>query len=99
MTARFGAPALPMCGFSIGFERVCDMVDRDLFVSEGLKMAVTCASEDELLRCLARASARRESEPFLTINVVRRARNARKQQEDLRKLGYSEIVDGESFAK
>ncbi len=99
MTARFGAPALPMCGFSIGFERICDMVDRDLFVSAGLKMAVTCASEDELLRCLARASARRESEPFLTINVVRRARNARKQQEDLRKLGYSEIVDGESFAK
>ena len=99
MTARFGAPALPMCGFSIGFERICDMVDRDLFVSEGLKMAVTCASEDELLRCLARAGARRESEPLLTINVVRRARNARKQQEDLRKLGYSEIVDGESFAK
>ena len=99
MTARFGAPALPMCGFSIGFERICDMVDRDLFVSEGLKMAVTCASEDELLRCLARAGARRESEPLLTINVVRRARNARKQQEDLRKLGYSEVVDGESFAK
>ena len=99
MTARFGVPALPMCGFSIGFERICDMVDRDLFVSAGLKMAVTCANEDELLRCLARASARRESEPFLTINVVRRARNARKQQEDLRKLGYSEIVDGESFAK
>jgi histidyl-tRNA synthetase len=99
MTARFGAPALPMCGFSIGFERICDMVDRDLFVSAGLKIAVTCASDDELLRCLARASARRESEPFLTINVVRRARNARKQQEGLRKLGYNEIVDGESFAK
>jgi histidyl-tRNA synthetase len=99
MTARFGAPALPMCGFSIGFERICDMVDTDLFVSAGLKIAVTCASEDELLRCLARASARRESEPFLSINVLRRARNARKQQEDLRKLGYSEILDGESFAK
>jgi histidyl-tRNA synthetase len=98
MTARFGAPALPMCGFSIGFERICDMVDREVFGSGGTKMAVTCATEEELLRCLARARARRENDPLLTINVVRRARNARKQQDDLRTLGYTEVLDGASFA-
>ena len=47
------------------------------------KVAVTCATEEELLRSLAAARARRENEPLLVINVVRRARNARKQQEDL----------------
>jgi histidyl-tRNA synthetase len=97
MTARFGAPALPMCGFSIGFERICDMVDREVFDSGGTKMAVTCATEEELLRCLATARARRENDPLLTINVVRRARNARKQQDDLRTLGYTEVLDGASF--
>ena len=65
MTARFGAPALPMCGFSIGFERICDMVDREIFGSGGTKMAVTCATEEELLRCLATARTRRENDPLL----------------------------------
>ena len=97
MTARFGAPALPMCGFSIGFERICDMVDRELFAATGPRVAVTCSTDEELLRCLAVARARRETEPLLVISVVRRARNARKQQEDLKKLGYTEIVDGASF--
>lgn len=97
MTARFGAPALAMCGFSIGFERICDMVDRELFASGQPKVAVTCASEEELLRCLAVARARRTADPLAVVNVVRRARNARKQQEDLRKLGYTEVVDGAAF--
>ncbi len=97
MTARFGAPALPMCGLSIGYERICDMVDTALFVAGQAKMAVTCATEEELLRCLAVAQRRREDSPLVVINVVRRARNARKQQEDLRKLGYTEIVDGDAF--
>jgi histidyl-tRNA synthetase len=97
MTARFGAPALPMCGFAIGFERICDMVTREVFVPDGAKMAVLCATEEELLRCLATAGARRENHPRLTINVVRRARNARKQQDDLRNLGYTEVLDGASF--
>ena len=97
MTARFGAPALPMCGFSIGFERICDMVDRELFMPEQAKVAVTCATEEDLLRSLATARNRRQDDPLLVVNVVRRARNARKQQEDLRKLGYTEIVDGAVF--
>jgi histidyl-tRNA synthetase len=97
MPARFGAPALAMCGFSIGFERICDMVDKDLFGPGEAKVAVRCATEAELLRCLVAARHRRESEPLLVINVVRRARNARKQEEDLRKLGYAEIVDGADF--
>jgi histidyl-tRNA synthetase len=99
MTARFGAPALAMCGLSIGFDRISDMVDRQLFASGEPKVAVTCATEAELLRCLVAARARRENEPLLVINVVRRARNARKQQEDLRKLGYTEVLDGASFGK
>jgi histidyl-tRNA synthetase len=98
MTARFGAPALPMCGFSIGFDRICDMVDRELFAPDGPRVAVTCSTDEELLRCLAAARARRESEPLLVVSVVRRARNARKQQEDLKKLGYTGIIDGASFA-
>ena len=97
MAARFGAPELPMCGFSIGFDRVCEMVDRDLFTTGGPKVAVTCATEAELLRCLAVARDRRTEDPAAAISVVRRARNARKQQEDLRKLGYTEIVDGAAF--
>jgi histidyl-tRNA synthetase len=99
MPARFGAPALAMCGFSIGFERICDMVNTDLFVSGEAKVAVRCGTEEELLRCLAAARARRENEPLLVINVVRRARNARKQEEDLRKLGYTEIIDGAAFTQ
>jgi histidyl-tRNA synthetase len=97
MTARFGAPALPMCGLSIGFERICDMVDWELFVAGQTKVAVTCATEEELLRCLVTAQERRQTHPHLVFNVVRRARNARKQQDDLRKLGYTEILDGATF--
>jgi histidyl-tRNA synthetase len=97
MTARFGAPALPMCGLSIGFERICDMVDWELFVAGQTKVAVTCATEEELLRCLVIAQERRQTHPHLVFNVARRARNARKQQDDLRKLGYTEILDGATF--
>ncbi len=50
------------------------MVDGQVLASGGPKMAVMCATEEELLRCLATARARRESDPLLTINVVRRAR-------------------------
>ena len=97
MPARFGAPPLPMCGFSIGFDRVCEMVDRLLFTTGGPKIAVTCATEAELLRCLAVARERRAKEPTAAISVVRRARNLRKQQEDLRTLGYTDIIDGAAF--
>lgn len=99
MTARFGVPALAMCGFSIGFDRIGELVDRHFFASGEPKVAVTCTTEAELLRCLAAARARRENDPLLVINVVRRARNTRKQQEDLTKLGYTEILDGASFAR
>jgi histidyl-tRNA synthetase len=99
MTARFGAPALAMCGFSIGFERICDLVDTGLFAPGRSKLAVTCATDEELLRGLATAHARRLAGPLVVINVVRRARNARKQQEDLRRLGYTEIVDGATFGE
>jgi histidyl-tRNA synthetase len=97
MTARFGAPALAMCGLSIGFDRVCEMVDRGLFVAGQAKVAVTCATNEELLRCLVTAQKRRQDDPLLIFNVLRRARNAHKQQEDLRKLGYTEILDGATF--
>ena len=97
MTARFGAPALAMCGFAIGFERICDMVDRDLFASGQTKVAVTCTTDEELLRCLDMARTRREEDPLLVISVLRRARNARKQQEDLRRAGYTEILSAEAF--
>jgi len=99
MTARFGAPALAMCGFSIGFERVCDLVDPALFGRGQHRVAVTCANEDELMRSLAAARARRARDPGTVFNVVRRARNARKQQEDLTKLGYSEVLDGKEFGR
>jgi histidyl-tRNA synthetase len=98
MTARFGAPALPMCGFSIGFERVCDMVDPDRFLRGRHRVAVLCSSQEEQLRCLAEASARRAGDPSATFNVLRRARNARKQADDLALLGYDQVVDGAGFA-
>jgi histidyl-tRNA synthetase len=96
MTARFGAPALPMCGFSIGFERVCELVDKNAFGGALAKIAVTCPDDEELLRCLALARARRDR--GTVINVVRRARNIRKQRDDLEKLGYSEVIDAETFS-
>lgn len=99
MTARFGAPALPMCGFSIGFERVCDLVQWAQFSSGHPKLAVTCAGDEELLRCLEVARARRRQSPDMVVSVLRRARNAHKQKEDLRRLGYSEIVDGKDFGR
>ena len=97
MTARFGAPALPMCGFSIGFERVCEMVDRDAFGAGGHKVAILCADEEEMLRCLELARSRRAREPGAVFSVLRRARNARKQKDDLKRLGYTETVDGQEF--
>jgi histidyl-tRNA synthetase len=99
MPARFGAPPLPMCGFSIGFDRVCEMVDKHLFSTAGPKIAVACATETELLRCLAVARERRAKDPGATISVVRRARNAGKQRDDLKKLGFTEIVDGVAFTR
>ena len=50
MTARFGAPGLPMCGFSIGFERVCEMVDRHAFGTGRRKVAIVCGGGEEMLR-------------------------------------------------
>ena len=97
MTARFGGPELPMCGFSIGFERVCDLVDRAVFASATPKVAVTCNSEEQLLTCLALSRSARVARPASTLSVLRRARNFRKQREDLEKLGYSEFVDGQDF--
>ncbi|HTW07127.1 MAG TPA: ATP phosphoribosyltransferase regulatory subunit [Acidimicrobiales bacterium] len=99
MTARFGGPELPMCGFSIGFERVCELIDPAGFQEGQHKLAVLCASPEELLRSLAAAGARRARDPGLVVNVLRRARNTRKQQEDLERLGYTEIIDGKEFAK
>jgi histidyl-tRNA synthetase len=97
MPARFGAPPLPMCGFSIGFDRICEMADRRLFTTGRAKIAVTCGTDAELVLGLAVAHERRVADPAATISVVRRARNGRKQQDDLRKLGYTEIVDGTTF--
>ena len=97
MTARFGAPALPMCGFSIGFERVCEMVDRDAFSAGRHKVAVLCTGEEEMLRCLELARSRRASEPGAVFNVLRRARNVRKQRDDLQQLGYTEVLGGQEF--
>jgi histidyl-tRNA synthetase len=95
MMARFGAPALPMCGFSIGFERVCELVDKDAFGTGRAKVAVTCLDDEELVRCLVLARAKRDR--GTVVNVVRRARNVRKQRDDLEKLGYTEILDAETF--
>lgn len=99
MTARFGTPPLPMCGFSIGFERVLDLVDAGLFSTGHPKLAVTCASEEELLASLADARRQRAQDPQIVISVLRRARNIHKQKEDLLRLGYTEVIDGKDFAK
>lgn len=97
MSARFGSPNLPMCGFSIGFERVCELVDPDAFRAGGTKVAVTCTDDDELLRCLAAAHARRAGGDDGVVSVVRRAKNVRKQQLDLQTLGYTDVVDGNKW--
>jgi histidyl-tRNA synthetase len=97
MTARFGAPALPMCGFSIGFERVCEMVDRDAFAAGQHKVAILCTGEEEMLRGLELARNRRAREPGAVFSVLRRARNVRKQRDDLQRLGYTEILDGQEL--
>jgi histidyl-tRNA synthetase len=97
MMARFGAPALPMCGFSIGFERVCELVDKNAFGTGRAKIAVTCLDDEELVRCLVLARTTRNE--GTVVNVVRRARNVRKQRDDLEKLGYTEILDAETFAR
>ncbi|HTV12083.1 MAG TPA: ATP phosphoribosyltransferase regulatory subunit [Acidimicrobiales bacterium] len=99
MTERFGAPALPMCGFSIGFERIADLVDPNLLGPAPHRIAVTCASDEDLLRSLAAAHAQRTRGENVVVSVLRRARNYRKQQQDLEKLGYSEILDSKEFDK
>ncbi|HET9058677.1 MAG TPA: ATP phosphoribosyltransferase regulatory subunit [Acidimicrobiales bacterium] len=94
MTARFGAPALPMCGFSIGFERICDLVDAASLATGTRKVAVLC-NEDELLQRMEQARTARTG-PGLALSLVRRARNPRKQTEDLQRLGY-EVVGATEF--
>ena len=89
MTSRFGIQALPMCGFSIGFERIYEMVDPAVLGSSRPKEVVTCTTDDELLAALHEARLRRQRDPDLRISVVRRARNVRKQREDFQRLGYS----------
>ena len=94
MTARFGGQALPMCGFSIGFERVMELIDPNELTKQAPRVAVVCTGEAEMLACLARCRLLRAEEPGATYSVVRRARNARKQREDLERLGYSVFVSG-----
>src|SRR5579875_2445449 len=94
MTARFGGQALPMCGFSIGFERVMELIDPNELTKQAPRVAVVCTGEAEMLACLARCRLLRAEEPGATDSVVRRARNARKQREDLERLGYSVFVSG-----
>jgi histidyl-tRNA synthetase len=97
MAARFGGPALPMCGFSIGFERVLELVGPTSFSSAKPRVAILCTSDEELLACLARCRKLRNEDPGSTFSVLRRARNARKQREDLEKLGYTRVVGAESI--
>jgi histidyl-tRNA synthetase len=97
MTARFGAPALPMCGISIGFERALDLVDPQLFAAGVRKVAVLAASDEELLASLGAAKASRARQPGTVVSVTRRARNTRKQREDLARLGYSQVLDAAEF--
>jgi histidyl-tRNA synthetase len=98
MTARFGAPSLPMCGFSIGFERVCQLVDPSVFGPGRRKVAILCAGEEEMLRCLELARDARAASSDAIFSVLRRARNVRRQQDDLQRLSYSEFVDGQDFS-
>ena len=79
--------ALPIC--------VCELVDKSAFGTGREKIAVTCSQDEELVRCLVLARAERER--GTVVNVVRRARNVRKQREDLEKLGYTEVIDAERF--
>lgn len=97
MTARFGAPALPMCGFSIGFERICELVEASSLTAGSRKVAVLCA-EDELTLCMGQARAARQKDPGLTLSVLRRARNARKQAQDLGRLGYELLSATDLFS-
>jgi hypothetical protein len=53
--------------------------------------------DEELVRCLVLARTTRNE--GTVVNVVRRARNVRKQRDDLEKLGYTEILDAETFAR
>jgi histidyl-tRNA synthetase len=89
MAARFGAPPLPMCGFSIGFERICEMTSAAALGPNRPKELLTCTSDEELLAALQTARLRRHQQPDIVLSVVRQARNARKQREDFRRLGYS----------
>jgi len=97
MTARFGGPDLPMCGFSIGFERVCDLIGASFGDGSRHKIAVVCDNDEDLLRCLAAARTGPPRSAGAVVSVVRRARNARKQQEDLGRLGYTEILEGRNY--
>jgi histidyl-tRNA synthetase len=89
LTARFGAQPLPMCGFSIGFERICEMVEPAAIGPARHKEVVACATDEELLSAMQEARLRRQRDPDLLLTVVRQARNVRKQREDFQRLGYS----------
>jgi hypothetical protein len=50
------------------------------------------------LRCLEVAGGKRAQVPGTVFSVLRRARNARRQRDDLHGLGYSEVIDGRDFS-
>jgi histidyl-tRNA synthetase len=96
MTARFGGPDLPACGFSIGFERVCDLVEPGSVLPARAKVAVLWESDEDFARAQAWAGPRRAAGD--SVSVIRRARNVRKQWDDLLRLGFTERVEGSTLA-
>ena len=98
MTARFGAPALPMCGFSIGFERVCELVDRDAFGAGRHKVAIICTRRGRTVALPGtgpRPPGPRSRAPSSACCAGRAMPASRR--DDLQRLGYTEVIDGREF--
>lgn len=96
MIGRFTGQDSPACGFSIGFERIVLLLLENGYETpkKGGKKAYLLEKglpKEGVLKVLSLAKDERES--GMQVLIVNRKKNKKFQKEQLRALGYQEIVD------
>ena len=103
MVGRLLGRDVPACGFSIGFERLIAILSerrgrgggpRAAVAEEGRRIALLVDGEGDLPRALGAARALREAGDVVSLEV--RRKNTRKQLDDLKAHGFSDVAMLES---
>ncbi|PPK97954.1 histidyl-tRNA synthetase [Kineococcus xinjiangensis] len=94
LIGKLGGVATPACGFSLGFERIMEIVDPDVLLPQ--QRVVALLHRDASPVTLGLLQQRLVTEGW-TVRAVRRGRNPRRQLEELRAQGatHHASVDGD----